>query len=52
MPTATFRGKRDFNAHRLLRAIDENTLLSKLEQKQQAPQNQCYMHHEQLLDTY
>src|SRR5210317_529872 len=27
----TFRTKRDFNAHRLLRAIDNNTLLSKLE---------------------
>ncbi len=26
----TFRNKRDFNAHRLLRAIDNNTLLSKL----------------------
>lgn len=26
----TFRHKRDFNAHRLLRAIDNNTLLSKL----------------------
>ncbi len=28
--TVTFRNKRDFNAHRLLRAIDNNTLLSKL----------------------
>lgn len=27
----TFRNKRDFNAHRLLRAIDNNVLLSKLE---------------------
>lgn len=26
----TFRNKRDFNAHRLMRAIDNNTLLSKL----------------------
>lgn len=34
--TATFRNKRDFNAHRLLRAIDNNTLLSKLAQKQVA----------------
>src|SRR5690606_10782499 len=30
MQTVTFRNKRDFNAHRLLRAIDNNTLLSKL----------------------
>lgn len=28
--TTTFRNKRDFNAHRLLRAIANNTLLSKL----------------------
>ena len=30
LPTISFRHKRDFNAHRLLRAIDNNTLLSKL----------------------
>lgn len=28
--TVTFRNKRDFNSHRLMRAIDNNTLLSKL----------------------
>jgi DNA polymerase-3 subunit alpha len=32
----TFRNKRDFNAHRLLRAIDNNTLLSKLPLSEQA----------------
>ncbi|WP_338357313.1 DNA polymerase III subunit alpha [Yeosuana marina] len=32
----TVRNKRDFNAHRLLRAIDNNTLLSKLQ-----PSEQC-----------
>lgn len=32
----TFRDKRDFNAHRLLRAIDNNTLLSKLSTMEQA----------------
>jgi len=31
LATATLRHKRDWNVHRLLRAIDENTLLSKLE---------------------
>lgn len=31
-----FRNKRDFNAHRLLRCIDLNTLLSKLPSEQQA----------------
>ncbi len=32
----TFRNKRDFNAHRLLRAIDNNVLLSKLPPEEQA----------------
>lgn len=32
---ATFRNKRDFNAHRLLRAIDNNILLSKLPESEQ-----------------
>ncbi|SMP07271.1 DNA polymerase III, alpha subunit [Muriicola jejuensis] len=32
----TFRNKRDFNAHRLLRAIDNNVLLSKLPEEEQA----------------
>lgn len=32
----TFRNKRDFNAHRLLRAIDKNSLLSKLSIIEQA----------------
>ena len=31
----SFRSKRDFNTHRLLRAIDNNTLLSKLESEEQ-----------------
>ena len=34
--SVTFRNKRDFNAHRLLRAIDNNTLLSKLCSTEQA----------------
>ena len=36
LQTATFRNKHDFNAHRLLRAIDNNTLLSKLPKTEQA----------------
>ncbi|WP_282081195.1 DNA polymerase III subunit alpha [Aquimarina algiphila] len=32
----TFRNKKDFNAHRLLRAIDNNILLSRLPETQQA----------------
>jgi DNA polymerase III alpha subunit len=34
--TGTFRNKKDFNAHRLLRAIDNNTLLSMLAVEEQA----------------
>ncbi len=30
MNPVSFRNKKDFNAHRLLRAVDENTMLSKL----------------------
>lgn len=37
--TVTFRNKRDFNAHRLLRAIDNNTLLSKLSKSEEGDEN-------------
>ncbi|MDX2362246.1 MAG: PHP domain-containing protein [Crocinitomicaceae bacterium] len=36
LQSVTFRDKKDFNAHRLLRAIDNNTLLSKLPLSEQA----------------
>ncbi|MCW5517131.1 DNA polymerase III subunit alpha [Muriicola sp. Z0-33] len=36
----TFRNKRDFNAHRLLRAIDNNVLLSKLPPEEQAEEGE------------
>lgn len=35
----TFQSKKDFNAHRLLRAIDKNTLLSKLPKTEEAHPN-------------
>ena len=38
--TTTFRSKKDFNAHRLLRAIDKNTLLSKLSKEEQGDESQ------------
>ncbi len=40
LQSVTFRNKRDFNAHRLLRAIDNNTLLSKLPPEEQAAPDQ------------
>ncbi|WP_335342063.1 DNA polymerase III subunit alpha [Flagellimonas myxillae] len=36
----TFRNKADFNAHRLLRAIDNNVLLSKLSQEEEADEGE------------
>lgn len=45
----TFMHKRDFNAHRLLRAIDENCLLSQLKKEQQATEEQRFLTKEELL---
>ncbi|MHA7865238.1 DNA polymerase III subunit alpha [Flagellimonas marinaquae] len=36
----TFRNKQDFNAHRLLRAIDNNVLLSKLPKQEEAHEDE------------
>ncbi|SDL06911.1 DNA polymerase-3 subunit alpha [Salinimicrobium catena] len=36
LQSVTFRSKKDHNAHRLLRAIDRNTLLSKLPKEEEA----------------
>ncbi len=52
MPTATFRGKRDHNAHRLLRAIDENALLSKLSKDKQANEDDLYLSNDELRRAY
>jgi DNA-directed DNA polymerase III PolC len=40
MEPMTFRNKKDFNAHRLLRAIDNNILLSRLSVDQQAREDE------------
>ncbi len=40
LQSVTFRNKRDFNAHRLLRAINANTLLSKLSPEDQADRDE------------
>jgi DNA-directed DNA polymerase III PolC len=45
----TFRDKKDFNAHRLLRAIDNNTLLSKLAITEQTHENECMLTETDLL---
>ncbi len=50
--TVTFRNKRDYNAHRLLRAIDNNTLLSKLEAKEQGQPHQGFYTKSQLQELF
>ncbi len=48
----TFRSKRDFNAHRLLRAIDNNTLLSKLSTTEQASEEERMFPIENLVKAF
>ncbi|GGG31967.1 DNA-directed DNA polymerase [Christiangramia forsetii] len=43
LQTVSFRNKKDYNAHRLLRAIDNNTLLSKLPKSEQG-----FFHHQMI----
>lgn len=48
----TFRNKKDYNAHRLLRAIDNNTLLSKLSPKEQGNIQDGFYTRQQLAELY
>lgn len=48
----TFRNKIDFNAHRLLRAMDNNIVLSKLSLSEQASPDEIMMSEEELLHLY
>ena len=48
----TFRNKRDFNAHRLLRAIGNNTLLSKLSTTEQASETEKMFPMQNLLNVF
>ncbi len=50
--TLTFRHKYDFNVHRLLRAIDLNTLLSKLPETEQGSMNEAFLLKDELLTLY
>ena len=49
---ATFRHKRDFNIHRLLRTMDNNTLLSKLPLSEQSDPDDIMRSEEQLEAIY
>ncbi|WP_343605995.1 DNA polymerase III subunit alpha [Fluviicola sp.] len=48
----TFRSKRDFNTHRLLRAIDQNVLLSKLPVEEQSRADELFLTKAELLASY
>ncbi len=48
----TFRYKKDFNAHRLLRAVDKNTLLSKLSQSEEGNENHKMLPISELREIY
>lgn len=52
LQTASFRNKRDYNIHRLLRAIDKNTLLSKLSKQEQADFGDQYRSQADVLELY
>ncbi|MNK21386.1 DNA polymerase III subunit alpha [compost metagenome] len=48
----TFRSKRDFNTHRLLRAIDQNVLLSKLPVEEQSRSDALFLKRTDLSENY
>jgi len=48
----TFRNKRDFNVHRLLRAIDNNTLLSMLPKSEEASPDEIMWPRQDIYDQY
>ena len=50
--TYTFRNKKEFNTHRLLRAIDNNVLLSKLDLEMQAHERDIYLSQQELAKHY
>lgn len=49
---ASFRHKRDFNVHRLLRAMDNNALLSMLPKSQQGKESDCMIPRKELEKTF
>ncbi|MFY0627053.1 MAG: DNA polymerase III subunit alpha [Reichenbachiella sp.] len=52
MQTVSFRNQNDFNAHRLLRAIDLNTLLSKLPKSAEGQKSDKMIPVDQLLEEF
>ncbi|RAJ25911.1 DNA polymerase-3 subunit alpha [Gelidibacter algens] len=52
LQTVSFQNKKDFNTHRLLRAIDNNTLLSKLPKSEQGQETDKMLPYQELCTTY
>ena len=52
LQTVSFQNKKGFNTHRLLRAIDNNTLLSKLPKSEQGQETDVLLPYNQLKNIY
>lgn len=52
LQTVSFKNKKDFNTHRLLRAIDNNTLLSKLPKSEQGEEMDTMLPYQELCERY
>ena len=52
LQTLTFQNKKGFNTHRLLRAIDNNTLLSKLSVSEQGSEKDVFISEEKLKKAF
>ena len=52
LQSMTFRHKKDFNAHRLLRSIDKNCLLSKLSKDEEALETDRFLSYDELKEMY
>ncbi|RZW50557.1 MAG: PHP domain-containing protein, partial [Flavobacteriaceae bacterium] len=52
LQTVSFENKKGFNTHRLLRAIDNNTLLSKLPKSEQGLETDTMLPYNELCETY
>lgn len=52
LQTVSFNNKSHFNAHRLLRAIDKNVLLSKLSKAEEGQPHHRMLHRDKLLEVY
>jgi len=52
LQSVSFENKKGFNTHRLLRAIDNNTLLSKLPKSEQGAATDTMLPYDELYETY